>query len=154
MSKFASNTDVPVERSNSEIKRTLEKYGAMEFMFGQTSDKAIVAFKFKERAIRFVVPFPARKTPTKYGGFDEISQQKWDQLIRQRFRCLLLVIKAKLELVESGIVTVEQEFMPYLIMANGATMYDNMKPNIDKAILDGHLPTGLFDCGSQKMLVG
>ena len=42
--------------------------------------------------------------------------------VRRRWRALLLVIKAKLESVESGIETFEEAFASQIVLANGQTV--------------------------------
>lgn len=49
-----------------------------------------------------------------------------EQAHRQKARALLLVIKAKLESVESGVETFEQAFLPNVVMADGATVYERI----------------------------
>lgn len=151
MSKFASNTSVPASRSQAEIQRTLERYGAKEFMFGQAPDKVIMAFQYKERAIRIQNPLPPKKIKERWGVSD-VPIAKWEQQVRQRFRCLLLIVKAKLEAVESGIVTVEEEFMPYLIMPDGRTVAEHSLPMIHQAYADGRMPRSIFGDNGQRLL--
>lgn len=45
---------------------------------------------------------------------------------RQRGRALLLVIKAKLESIESGVETFEQAFLANVVLANGETVHDRI----------------------------
>jgi hypothetical protein len=92
--QFAAKTAVPVDRSRSEIERTLTRYGAEAFSYGWDGDRAVVMFQAQGRRIRFDVVVP-----------DQSSETKRAQVERQRWRALLLVIKAKLEAVAIGIVT-------------------------------------------------
>jgi hypothetical protein len=41
MARYASNTDVPSDRSRAEIERTLVRYGADEFMYGTRAREPI-----------------------------------------------------------------------------------------------------------------
>jgi hypothetical protein len=50
-----------------------------------------------------------------------------------RWRCLALVIKAKLEAVESGITTFEDEFLAHIMMPDGQTVGQHVRPNIASA---------------------
>jgi hypothetical protein len=52
------------------------------------------------------------------------------QANRQVWRALLLAIKAKLEVVESGIATVEEEFMPYIVTPDGRCLKDHLVPRL------------------------
>jgi hypothetical protein len=108
MSRYAEQTQVPVDRSKAEIERLLQRYGATEFVHGWKADRAIVQFKMKERYVRFVLPLPEigefTKTETgraRKAGTGAVTSA-WEQACRQRWRALALSIKAKLESVESG----------------------------------------------------
>lgn len=50
----------------------------------------------------------------------------WQQACRQRWRALALCIKAKLEAVECGIVSFEQEFLAHFQMPDGRTIGDHI----------------------------
>lgn len=53
---------------------------------------------------------------------------------------LALVVKAKLEAVESGISTFEQEFMAHIVLPNGQTTGQWMIPQIEAAYKTGTMP--------------
>lgn len=153
MTRFASTTSVPIDRSQGEIQRTLQRYGANEFMFGNGDGFFCVAFRFKERAIKIKIDAPAKYSKPRWtGDTSKIENPRFDQELRQRFRCVLLVIKAKLEAVESGIVTVEQEFMPYLVMPDGRTVSEHSMPAILGAYASGKMPKSIFGDNGQRML--
>lgn len=136
---FANKTDVPVSRSQDEIRRTLERYNATGFMFGQHNGQSAVAFEIKARRVKFVVDTPTYgKTKNKRNHL--MSQKECEQLNRSRWRCLLLAIKAKLECVESGMATFEEEFMAYIVLPNGATIGQLMVPQITETYQTGVMP--------------
>lgn len=58
MRRFAAETDVPAERSRAEIEKTLERYGAGQFVYGWDAEKTMVGFTSSGRQIRFIVPMP------------------------------------------------------------------------------------------------
>lgn len=136
---FAKNTSVPVARTQDEIRRTLEKYGATGFMFGEANGQALCAFEMKQRRVKFVLDIPVYGTAmlTKYV---KLSQDKCAQKTRTSWRCLLLAIKAKLECTASGISTFEQEFMAHIVMPNGKTIGQEILPQIDSAYKTGIMP--------------
>lgn len=146
MTQYAANTEVSVERSKAEIERTLQRYGADSFMSGWDQEKAVLAFRLQKRQIRFVIPLPKRDefltTPT---GKRRTSQDSiasaWEQACRQKWRALALVVKAKLEAVESGITTIEDEFMAHIVLPSGTTVGAWMRPQIEKAYSDGKMPS-------------
>jgi hypothetical protein len=51
-----------------------------------------------------------------------------------------LAVKAKLEVVESGISTFEDEFMPHIVLPSGQTVSEWMGPQITAAYLSGLMP--------------
>lgn len=136
---FAATTSVPASRSQEEIRRTLEKYGATGFMFGESGGQALCAFEMKGRRIKFVMELPVYgEALTK--SRHRMSQDQCAQKIRSSWRRLLLAIKAKLECAESGISTFEQEFMAHIVMPDGKTIGQVILPQIDSAYKSGVMP--------------
>ncbi len=150
MSKYASKTSVTVEKSVAEIQRILTRWGADGFGYFTQGDKAMVQFSKNNKVIKFMLQMPDRKSDeialTHY-GYDRSAaavEQKWEQACRQRWRALALIVKAKLEAVDSGIVTFEAEFMAHIQLAEGRTVGDIVLPEIDKAISLGKAPKTLL----------
>jgi hypothetical protein len=153
MTTFASTTTVPPEKSRSEIERLVTKYGASRFVSGWEEKSAAVLFEMKGRRVRFSLPMPDPKdrrfTHGKSSWTLPATKQKalLDQAVRSSWRALLLVIKAKLEAVETGITTFEDEFLAHLVLPNGQTVGEWAIPMIaeayDKGInLPPMLPAG------------
>lgn len=152
-SRFASGTQVPVERSRAEIERTLQRYGAQQFVYGWDQEAAVIGFVVvvesgERRQVRFKLPLPdrldrefthhsrGRRTPTE-------AERRWEQASRQRWRALALVVKAKLEAVAAGIATFEDEFLAYTMLPTGATVGEWLSPQLDEVYRDGIMPTSL-----------
>jgi hypothetical protein len=140
--KFAADTSVSVERTRAEIERLIIKYGATSTAFFNGPTEAMIAFEASERRILFRLPLPGREEPrfttyqrgtTTYQRTAEAAFAQWEQACRQRWRALALVIKAKLEAVESGITTFEDEFMAHIVMPDGQTVATHVKPRIAQA---------------------
>lgn len=125
---YARDTSVPVSRTQDEIRRTLERYGATGFLFGQSVGQGVVAFEMKSRRVKFTIPTPPD------------SDRKKDQKMRTAWRCLLLAIKAKLECVASGISTFEEEFLAHIVLPNGETIGHVMLPQIAETYSSGRMP--------------
>jgi hypothetical protein len=66
-----------------------------------------------------------------------------DQAIRQRWRALLLVIKAKLEAVQGGITEFDAEFLPHIVLPDGQTVGDWIIPQVNTAYELGEMPQAL-----------
>lgn len=152
MTKFAATTTVTSEKSRGEIERNLLRYGADQFMYGLKPEAAVIAFRAHGRHIRFILPFPS---PTeqrfthapprgRHGSpsrrSPDSARAAWDQEVRSRWRALALVIKAKLEAVESGIAVFEDEFMAHVVLPNGQTMSEHARPLIARAYESGQMP--------------
>ena len=134
---YASNTSVSVESTQSEIQRLLTKFGAddigirqnMTELFGQ------IAFRCRDRLIRFTLPLPDPKSPQfsrdGRGNIRSASSglKAWEQACRSRWRALLLCIKAKLEAVESKIEHFEEAFLAQTVdPASGRTVAETVRP--------------------------
>lgn len=144
--KYAANTDVSSDRSRAEIEKTLNRYGARQFMYGWDESRAIVGFAIHNRQVRFELPMPDRddkeftRTPTGRPRVKSQVEQAYEQAVKQRWRSLALVIKAKLEAVASGIVTFDAEFLAHLVLPNGVTVGDQIMPGIAEAYATGTTP--------------
>src|SRR6478736_4581746 len=150
MPTYASNTDVSSDRSRSEIERTLQRYGATSFAYGWEGDRAMVGLIIHDRRVQFVLPLPERTsaqfvyTPARRNKRSPAEQAKaYEQAVRQRWRALALVIKAKLEAVEAGIVTFEDEFAMHMLLPDGRTVAEHVIPAIEAAYLTGKVPPTL-----------
>lgn len=67
-----------------------------------------------------------------------------DQAARQRWRALLLCLKAKLEAVECGITTFEEEFMAHIVMPDGSTFGKWAGPQLQDMRERGEMPKSLM----------
>lgn len=147
LAKFAENTSVSSSQSRAEIERTLVKYGAGGFMYGWQESKALVGFTMNGKQIKFVLMLPDKNdrefthTPSR-GQRRTVEQQEaaYEQAVRQRWRALALVIKAKLEAVEAGITIFEDEFLAHIVLPDGRTAGEYMVPQIEQAYATGRMP--------------
>jgi hypothetical protein len=161
MTRYAASTDVTSDRSRAEIERTLSRYGATQFMYGYDQTRAIVGFQINNRQVRFVLPLPDRSarefthTPTRNQKRTAAQREAaYEQAVRQKWRALNLVIKAKLEAVESGIVTFDAEFLAHLVLPNGRTVADEVVPMVETAYETNQMPVLLPDYGQAAIAAG
>jgi hypothetical protein len=151
MARYAETTSVPVAKSRDEIEKILTRYGATAFAYGWNGDTAVIQFAARDRQIRFLLPMPDKTSETI--THKRVNQSGWttprtpaevekafEQAQRQAWRALALVIKAKLEAVEAGIVTFEDEFLAHVILPSGQTAGEWMAPQIDRAYSSGEMP--------------
>lgn len=147
MSQFAEGTSVAPEKSQMEIAALIRKYGAGSFATGWDGPRAVVQFVAHERQVRFVLQLPTdwrefSLTPTKQRRTEVAAKKALEAEVRRRWRALMLVIKAKLEVVASGISTFESEFLPHTVMPDGRTVSQHVLPLVNAAIASGHMPAG------------
>jgi hypothetical protein len=142
MSKFAAGTTVAVEKSKAEIERVLRRYNATGFVSGWQDLDAFVQFIIAERHVKFrmSLPNPADRAFTEHSRgkrSPDSAHELWEQACRQKWRALTLVIKAKLEAVDAGISVIEDEFLANIVMPDGRTVAETIKPQIALAYKGG-----------------
>jgi len=145
MTQFAASTSVSASASRDEIERTLTRYGADQFLYGWQDESAMVGFRMEGRHVKFVLAMPARDDRrfthhSRGARTADAAAKEWDQAVRQRWRALALVIKAKLEAVESGISVFEDEFLANIVLPSGESAGDWMRPQIAEAYRIGTMP--------------
>jgi len=106
----------------------------------------LIAFELNDLRIRFVLPLPSHsdpaiiKTPTGKPRSKSQVNSEYEKAVKQKWRALSLVIKAKLEAVDSGITVFEDEFMAHIVLPNNSTVGDFMRPQIKQAYDEGKMP--------------
>lgn len=144
---YAEGTSVDAGRSRSEIEGTLTRFGADQFMYGWSGERALIEFRAQDRRVRFVMEMPAknerrfthtaaRHTPRT----PEAAFAEWEQACKERWRALALVIKAKLAAVQAQIVTFEEEFLAHVVLPSGATVWEEVQQPIAAAYVSGVMP--------------
>ena len=119
MAKYAQNTKVCASRSRVQVQELLIKYGIEEFYFGTSPRGEGVGFKYEGRTYKHNVPMP---DPKKYR-----SDNQYKQAIRQRWRLFYMSLKMKLEEVQGGGVSFEDQFLAMMALPDGSTVSDFMK---------------------------
>ena len=131
---YASGTSVPVERSKAELDRLLAKAGADQRMIGSddAGGFAFCVFALDKRRVRLRVPLPKRDERrfthdtrcTWKRRTAAQALQRWEQGCRERWRGLVLLVKAKLEAIAIGISTAEREFLADTFLPDGRTVHE------------------------------
>ncbi len=164
MARYAEGTSVSVDRSRTEIERVLEKYGATTFGYAwdrraeaycarckgpatpscrkehpypvtdEIREYAMLSFRLKERAIRLDVPMPTQREVGTKANLEIRTRERW--------RAIVLVVKAKLEAVHAGISTLEQEFLANVVTGDGRTVGQILIPRMSEAVQSGRLLPG------------
>jgi hypothetical protein len=135
MGKFATGSDVPVSRSRDHLEKVLHAHGAQGFGYGWTHTHDRVEFVWRGQRVRFTLPRPTREqfahTPSgRTRSRERAIDTALDAETRRRWRALLLVVRAKLEAVESGIAIFEEEFLAFIVMPNDRTVGEILVPQL------------------------
>jgi hypothetical protein len=144
---YAEGTSVPVEKTKAEIETLLRKRGSARFGTLEDRGQALVMFELNGKALRFSMPLPSKEAfahrenlPTyhrRYTRTPEDQYKLWEQACREKWRSLLLSIKAKFSNVDAGISSFEEEFMGRIVMPDGRTVAEHVLPRIEQAYLSG-----------------
>lgn len=133
--KFAESTKTPVVNSRMEVERILKKYGANSIGYGEVTKDGrtqyAVMFQCHERHVRMLVPMPDPK---------RLGQTAYEKEERRRWRVLVLVLKAKLEAVQSGVSVFEDEFLAHIILPDNQTVSQWIRPQLTAAYGTGKMP--------------
>ncbi len=157
---YAEGTTVPVEKTKTELDVLLGKHGATQrgSFTDDTKGVAVVLFQLDGRKYQILVPLPqahdvmpskTKDEPRGWNGWDAKKRQAWvsktfDQRSRERWRAVLLLCKAKLELVALGVSSVEREFLADLVLPTGERVHDAVAKNIQTYYVNGTPPTRLL----------
>ncbi len=132
--RFAARTKVPVAQSQNEIQQLVERYGASHF--GVMSDPRcqMIAFRVSNLNVRFTIP---KAEPA---GDSEAAARAAEKELRRLWRALVLSIKAKLEMIESGLACFEEEFLAHVVTPTGRTIGEEIIPQIESIQQGSTLP--------------
>ena len=67
---------------------------------------------------------------------------RYKQAIKAKWRALYLIIKAKFVAIESGVSTLDNEFMANFVLKNGLTLSEYILPQLDQPDIFPKLPEG------------
>lgn len=136
--KYAAETQVSPEKSRMEIEATLTRYGADSFVFATSPLGATVMFEAHGRKVRFNLTMPDpvarefRFSPAGRARDSRATQAAYEQAVRQRWRALLLTIKALLEAIEVGLLSFDQAFLAHIMVQDGSTVGGSLIPRLDE----------------------
>lgn len=144
---YAEKTSVSIAKTKADIEELIQKAGAGQFVSGYKENMAVIGFSVDNRQIRFVLPLPDKEdkkfwyTPERRNKrTKEQAYAAWEQACRAKWRALYLIIKAKLEAVESGISTIEREFFYDIVLPDGNTVGEFLSPQLDMVYESGNMP--------------
>lgn len=143
--RYAATTKTPVDKTRTEIEAALRRYDADAFGYAWTTTTASIMFEIGGRRVRILLPLPDRKerrfTHHSRGERNtEAAEAVYEQACRQSWRALLLIVKAKLETVAAGISTIEREFLADVVLPDGSTVGDWVRPQLERVYARGDMP--------------
>lgn len=127
-------TQISADKTVSEIQRALAKAGAKQIMNDYDSNGFIVAMAFSIDLNGQVIGF---RLPTDWRPVQAVllkqrvskSLQTQEQALRVAWRITKDWVEAQLAIIETKMVRPEQVFLPYMVQANGKTLYENAADN-------------------------
>ncbi len=145
---YAADTEVPINRSRSEIDKLLSQWGCDriqwtdDFAMGCTTLRFQAVFDDVHCTARLELHLPPddvvgqrfARTPTQ-AQLAGAREQHW----RALHRVLLLTIKAQLNAVEAGLLTAVEAFLPHLEDSQGRTVAQLAVPHL-RRLQDGKTP--------------
>jgi hypothetical protein len=141
---YAEGTSVSVEKTRAELDTLLTRSGAVSVGIATDGERnvAILAFVMKGARFRIEVPLPKRSD---FGS----NLSKFEQRTRERWRQLLLMLKAKLEVVRIGLSSVEREFMADMVLPNGNTVHHELADAIRRGLGSGESAPRMLGVGGE-----
>lgn len=151
---YAEGTEVSVARSREEIHSMLEKRQAQRIAIATEAGKAIVFFQIDGKAIAFSTPMPSpdekrftKNTRYPYTRSPEVAARFWEQACREKWRGLLLTLKAKFVSVDNGVETLEEAFLAHLALPGGGTVGQKVLPEVANSYARNEPPRFLLGPG-------
>lgn len=118
MARYAKNTTVPVARSKQNIEELLVSYGIEESFSGRSPRGDGIGWKYKSKVYKMSVPVPSKEDKT---------DKQYEQEVRQRWRILYMSMKMKLEEIDAGVISFEDQFLAQMSLPDGSTVADFMR---------------------------
>lgn len=144
--RYAEDTTVPVSRSKTELESILSKAGATGFGYITQGSRTAIQFELSGRRYLFRIDLPGLDDPevvkNRAGGWRPASQRPnaLAQIERQRWRALILIVKAKLESIAQEVETPEQAFLAQLMLPDGSTVGEWLAPQVEYVYETGRMP--------------
>ncbi|HSU71935.1 MAG TPA: hypothetical protein VLI70_10795 [Micrococcaceae bacterium] len=146
---YVRGASITSAASRAEIREMLVAYGATGFRSGWEDGRAAIAFVAGGRQFLFALAVRDPAGPVGSGA-DHVRPGRPDQeysgparasgtrtaeeTCRRHWYRFSLLVRAKLEAVASGIVTFEEEFLAYMVMPGGGTVFQYVAPAITGAL--------------------
>jgi hypothetical protein len=134
---YVRGASISSAASRVEIQDMLTDYGATGFRCGWEDGRAAIAFTAGGRRFRFVLALPGPAGDPLQPRRQGTGSKSPEETARRCWHRLSLLVRAKLEAVASGIVTFDQEFLAYMVLPGGGTVFQDAAPAIGTAYATG-----------------
>ncbi len=114
--KAYEDTSVPAAKSKEQIEALLKKFAVQAVRFTSFPSYALLEFVRKEKDGR-LVPYRVVIKP-RVKQFARNATRELDQSERQVWRVAYWWLKSKIEAIDFGLVEFEQDFLPYMLVAD------------------------------------
>ena len=124
-------TTISADKTVAEIQKKLASHGATAILCEYDNGR-VKALSFRVETPHGILPF---RLPVDYGAVLQVLNrdskvprylQTEEQAVKVCWRILKDWVEAQLAIFETEMVTLEQVFLPYLIIDEGRTLYDRM----------------------------
>jgi len=129
--RYADGTTVDVSKTQMQIDKLLAAHKCSQRALATDDDRgvSILTFRFQERFIKLQVAIDRQRVRR-----DSLPQRE-----REAWRRLLLLLKAKFEMIASGDSSLEQEFLANVMLPDGRTVADEIRGAIAQAYSTGQV---------------
>ena len=125
------STTVAANKTVMEIQSMLVKYGAKQILTKYGDDGELSALSFVIDTPYGPMPF---QLPANTAKVQRVLDQQgcparyitYEHSVKVAWRILKDWVRAQLALLETEMVTMEQIFLPYMVVGEGKTLYDTM----------------------------
>lgn len=144
---YAEGTSVSVRKSRMDIEDMLERARARASYTAQSDGRAVVGFQLEDKHIRFELALPSKDEFSiravrgrKTKATPDQQDASWEQACRERWRALVLALKAKFVSIEAGVESTEEAFLAHVVLANRQTVLGWFRAQMEKGGGAGVLP--------------
>lgn len=109
-----------MSKTRGEIEGLLTRHGAAQILSGIDHQRRSGFVGFTMEGRQFRIPLLPR----------EDRNRNREQVEREQWRALLLLIKGKLEYIAAGMTTAETEFLAHVVLPGGSTVGAELAPRL------------------------
>jgi hypothetical protein len=122
-SNYIRGASITCAASQAEIQSMLGAAGARGFQLAAERGATRIAFSLGDR--QFLLSLPLSASEGTSTAAQEAARRGWRQLS--------FLVRAKLDAVACGITTFDEEFLAYMVLPGGATVFQAVKPGMAAA---------------------